>query len=136
MNNILSDVVELLNGDGETLAGFAGDVVQAEAEAIVRFSGRPYCIVKDWIHIEIEVTDDYRNSLADDGLQPCVLYAANVMLHSANKRQVGDWVRSTFQRSLADGYVFETRNTTYILLGPGHRKKARIQTVMAITDLY
>lgn len=136
MSDGLRDIVELFSNGGEQLVGFEGDAGQAEAEAISRRSWKPYCVVREWMLIEIEVTDEYRESLAGDGLRPCVLYASNVLAHSANKRQVGDWIRSTFQRSLTDGYVFETRNTLYILTGLGQRKKASLETVMAIVNLY
>lgn len=135
MSNTLRDVVELLNGDGEPLAGFAGDVAEAEAMVILRPSWKPYCIVSDWMIIEIAVTDEFRESLAGDGLQPCVLYASSVLSHSSNTRLAGEWVRSTFQRSF-DGFVFETRNTIYILIGKGLRKNASIQTVSAIVELH
>lgn len=135
ISDTLRDVAELLNGEGESLAGFAGDVAEAEAMVILRPSWKPYCIVRDWMLIEIAVTEEFRESLAGDGLQPYVLYASNVLSHSCNKRLTGDWVRSTFQRSF-DGSVFETRNTVYILLGEGLRKKARIETVMSIVGLY
>jgi hypothetical protein len=136
MSDTLRDVVELLNGDGEPLAGFEGDATEAEAMATLRPSWKPYCIVSDWMLIEIEVTDEFRESLACDGLQPCVRYASNVLSHSFNERLAGDWVRSTFQRSFSDGFVFETRNTVYILMGKGLRKNASIQTVSAIVELY
>lgn len=128
--------MELFSSDGEHLLGLKGDAGQAETEAISRRSWKPYCFVREWMLIEIEVTNEYRESLAGDGLQPCVLYASSVLAHSANRWQIGDWVRSTFQRSFTDGYVFETRNTLYILTGPGQRKKSNLQTVMSIVDLY
>lgn len=126
----LQEVAELLYGDGEPASGFGKGL--PEAEAIINFSGRPYCLVRDWIIIEVEVPDDYRASLAADRLAPNVLYASDVVLHSAGKRQSGDWVRSTFQRSFTQGYLFETKNTTYVLIGPGLRKKGSVQVVMAI----
>lgn len=133
MTALLAEVVELLYGDAEPAQGFDGDETAAEVEAILSFSGRPYCLVRDWTIIEVAVSDEYRASISAGGLAPNVLYAANVVLHSSRKRQPGDWVRSTFQRSLR-GYFFETKNTTYMLLGPGHRKRGSAQAVMAITS--
>ncbi|WP_460044598.1 DUF6957 family protein [Pseudomonas sp. S2_H01] len=134
MNDVLHDVVELLNGPGEAMVGFNGSEDQAEAAAILLSNGKQYCLVRDWMIIEIEVTDAFRESLAQDGLEPYVLYAGKVVCHSTMKRQRNDWVRSTFQRSLREGYVFETRNTAYLLFGAGQRKKARAETVMAIVE--
>lgn len=133
MTALLAEVVELLYGEAEPAPGFDGDEAAAEVEAILYFSGRPYCLVRDWTIIEVEVSNDYRASLAADGLAPNVLYASDVVLHSSGKRQPGHWMRSTFQRSLI-GYFFETKNTVYMLMGPGRRKRGSGQAVMAITS--
>lgn len=133
MTDSLADVVELLYGDAEAMPGFEGGEAQAEVEAILYFSGRPYCLVRDWTIIEVEVSNDYRESLVADGLAPNVLYASDVVLHSSGKRQPGHWVRSTLQRSLM-GYFFETKNTVYMLMGPGRRKQGSAQAVMAIAS--
>lgn len=133
MTALLAEVVELLYGDAEAMSGFEGDETEAEVEAILYVSGRPYCLVRDWTIIEVEVSDDYQASLAADGFAPNVLYASDVAFHSAGKRQRGDWVRSTFQRSFT-GCCFETKNTIYMLLGPGRRKRSSAQAVMAITS--
>ncbi len=127
-------VVELLSKNGETMEGFSGSEAHAEAEAILRFDGKPYCVVTDWILVEVEVPDGYQASLAKDGLSPYVLYASRVVTHSAGKRQPGDWVRSTFQRSFTEGCWFETRNTHYMLVGPGLRKKTQPEVILAIVE--
>ncbi|MEB0007894.1 hypothetical protein QN412_13750 [Pseudomonas sp. RTB3] len=134
MTSELQEVTELLFGAGEPALGFEDDQVQAEAEAILRSFGKAYCLVKNWILIEVEVSDGYRDALEADGFSPHVLYAANVVLHSAGKRSSGDWVRSTFQRAFSLGYVFETRNTIYLLMGAGLQKKASPKTVLAIVE--
>jgi hypothetical protein len=134
MSDILAQVVELLSLDGKRISGFEGDVAHAEAEAILSCRGGRYCLVRDWIIIRVNVPAEFRTSLADDGLEPVVLYASDVVLHSANTRQPGDFVRTTFSLSAPDGHVFRTRNTTYVLMGPGLMKEANMQTVMAITN--
>lgn len=134
MTDILTSVVELLTGEGEPVQGFEGDFHHAEAYAILHYASRPYCLVKDWIIVEVSVTDDMRKSLAADGLEPYVLYASNVVIHSTGKRNAGDWVRSTFQRPVNPDHIFQTRNTTYVLMGPGQRKRASAQTLLAIVN--
>jgi hypothetical protein len=134
MTDVLHAVAELLYGRGEPLYGFDGDEAQTEAEAILNFNGKPYCLIRDWIIVEVEVDDNYRDELAAAGFEPNVVYASNVRIHSAGKRSVGDWVRSTFQRSFRAGYVFETKNTTYLLMGDGFRKRATAKTVLSIVE--
>lgn len=134
MTNILRSVVELLGSAGDPAIGFEGSIDAAEAQAILNFTGRQYCLVREWIIVEIDVTNEYRADLATDGLSPFVLYAADVVLHSTGKRQPGDWVRSTYQTCFIPKHVFQTRNTTYMLVGPGSRKKATVETVMVIAE--
>jgi hypothetical protein len=134
VNEQLNAVAELLYGSGESASGFDGSDVHAKADAIASLSGHQYCLVREWIIAEVEVPDDYRASLVTDGLLPFVLYASNVVFHSTGKRCGGDWVRSTFQRSSSQGHLFMTKNTTYMLLGPGLRKKVSTKTILAIIE--
>lgn len=127
-----SELVELLHGGGEPMNGFGKDVWEAEVEALLNFPDKPFCIVKGWRIIEIDVDESYRDSLKSDGLAPCVLYASEVVVHSNGKRTKGDWVRSTFQRSFTHGFLFESGNTVYVLLGRGVRKRGSARAVMEI----
>jgi hypothetical protein len=127
-----SELVELLHGGGKPMSGFGKDIWEAEVEAVLNFPNKPYCIVRDWRIIELDVDENYRDSLVNDGLAPYVLYAAEVVLHSSGKRRKGEWVRSTFQRSFTHGYLFESTNTVYVLLGRGLRKKGSARAVMEI----
>lgn len=105
MSDTLRDVAELLSGEGERLGGFAGDAAEAKAMVILRPPWKPYCIVRDWMLIEIAVADEFRESLAGDGLQPYVLYASNVLSHSMNKRLAGDWFDQLFSARLVAFYL-------------------------------
>lgn len=127
-----SELVELLHGGGEPINGFAKEIWEAEVEALLNFPDKPFCIVKGWRIIELDVDESYRASLLSDGLAPYVLHATEVLVHSSGKRRKGDWVRSTFQRSLTLGYLFETSNSVYVLLGRGVRKKGSARAVMSI----
>jgi hypothetical protein len=129
---VYSELVELLHGGGEPINGFAKEIWEAEVEALLNFPDKPFCIVKGWRIIELDVDESYRASLLSDGLAPYVLYAAEVLVHSSGKRRKGEWVRSTFQRSFTLGYLFESTNTVYVLLGRGVRKKGSARAVMSI----
>ncbi|WP_426119554.1 DUF6957 family protein [Pseudomonas sp. DSP3-2-2] len=88
--------------------------------------------MRNWRLIEVQVVDAYKAALASEGLSPFAVYASDVVLHSARKRQPGDWVRPTFQRSLTKGFLFESVNTIYVLLGEGMRIKGSAKAVLSI----
>ncbi|AXI60026.1 hypothetical protein DLD99_05930 [Pseudomonas kribbensis] len=121
-----------MHGGGEAINGFAKELSEAEVEALLNFPDKPFCILNGWRIIELDVDESYRASLLSDELTPYVLYAKEVIIYSTGKRRREDWVRSTFQRSLKLGYLFETSNTVYVLLGRGVRKKGSARAVMAI----
>ena len=132
MNDVAHDLDDLLNGAGTPMSGFLGEVQDAKQAAILAFPNKPFCLVRNWRLIEIEVSDAYKTALASDGLSPFVLYASDVVSHSTGKRQTGDWVRTTFQQSLTQGFLFESVNTVYVMLGSGVRIKASADAVLAI----
>lgn len=134
MSDILGQAVELLRLDGERISGFSGDEAQAEAEAILTCLGGQYCVVRDWIIIDVEVPTDYRITLTEEGLEPNVLYAGNVVVHSGGTWGQGGFVRTTFSTSMPQGHMFRTRDMTFVLMGQGCRKTASLEVVMAIAN--
>jgi len=132
MNDVSHNLDELLNSAGTPVNGFFGEVQEAKQAAVLAFPNKPFCLVRHWRLIEVQVADAYNEALAIDGLSPVVLYASDVVLHSVGKRQPGDWVRTTFLRSLTKGFLFESVNTTYVLLGAGVRIKGSAEAVLAI----
>ena len=127
------ELAQLLQGVGEHLAGYLGEPEDAILETGVRSSNKPFCLVRSWRLIEVLVNDEYAKSLEPDGLSPYVLYAETVVMHSTGKRAIGQWVRSTFQRSFTRGFLFETQNTIYVLLGEGTKVKGSARAVLAIS---
>lgn len=99
MSDIHEQVVELLRLDRGCLSGFDGDEAQAEAEAILSCHGGPYCAVRNWIVVDVEVPADYLMALTEEGLEPNVLYAGNVVLHSGGTWGQGGFVRTAFSIS-------------------------------------
>lgn len=130
---VLQDEVKmLLHGPGESLQGYEGDIADIQVALSQLGVRKPFCLVRDWRVIEVNVDDEYRKLLATDGLSPFVLYAHQVVMHSWGRRQQGDWVRSTFQQSIIEGGFFESVNTVYVLLGSGVMTKGSGQAVLAI----
>ena len=134
MSDIHEQVVELFRLDRERISGFDGDEAQAEAEAILSCRGGPYCVVRNWMIVDVDAPADYRIALGEDGLEPFVLYAGDVVLHSGGTWGQGGFVRTTFSTSMPEGHVFRTTEMTYVLMGQGCRKTASLEAVMAINN--
>jgi len=125
-------VTELLYGHGIPMLGHELSNEQAIASVSQRFGHTPYCLVRQWIWIDLVMPDAVLEELKRSGRQPAMLYAHEVVLDSQRRFQPGDWVRSTPLRSFTDGCFFQTRNTVYVLMGLGARKSADLSTVIKV----
>jgi hypothetical protein len=130
--DILQAVTELLDEGGISMLGpeMADEVAIAWARAC-----RPsmsFCLVRRWIWIDLEMPEPVLAELQRTGRQPVMLYSHQVVFDSLGRCQPGDWIRSTPLVAFRDGYLFETANTRYLLLGRGLRKSAQLSTVLRI----
>ncbi|PMZ88465.1 MULTISPECIES: DUF6957 family protein [unclassified Pseudomonas] len=121
---------DFMKGPRTPLEGLSSS---SEARALVsqRFPGKPYCLITDWTIFRIDVTPDELAKVHAVGQLPMIVFAHNVVEDSQGRFQQGDWVRSSMCTSFNDGVVFETRNTAYVLLGPGHEQPASLKTIFS-----
>lgn len=133
VQDLLAEVTALMYGDGIYAMGFYGDVREAQALAHSHCPGKPFCLVRAWRIIDVEVGQAYAQSLAEAALAPVIVYAEDVVIHSAGLRNKGDWVRTTFQRTFTQNFLFETQNTIYVLAGDGVRLSGSVKAVLAMS---
>ncbi len=95
------------------------------------FPGRQFCLVRNWIWVDLDLPDGVREELADMRLQPVMLYG-DVVTDSLGRFDEGDWVRSTPLVSFTQSCFFETYDTVYTLLGHGLRKRAELSAMVRI----
>jgi len=124
----LNAVTEMLYGDGEPMSGSAMTDEQALAHMQSRRLGA-FCLVRDWIWLDLDVTDEQRTVLEKTGRQPVMIYAHRVIYDSAARWDAGDFVRTSPLLAFDDGFLFKTSSTTYVLLGDGVRKRVALETV-------
>jgi hypothetical protein len=125
------EAADLLYGPGEPRTG-SEDSDEALIELVkTRFPRKPYCLVEDWIIARVDVTEDELKQIHAEGQLPMMVFANNVIFDSERRFDVGDWVRSTFAISFQDGFLFETRNTIYVLCGNGHEKSVGLKTILS-----
>ncbi|AFN76102.1 hypothetical protein PSJM300_00090 [Stutzerimonas stutzeri DSM 10701] len=127
--NDFNAVTEMLYGDGEPMVGSAMADAQALAHMESLRLNTGFCLVRNWIWLDLDVTDAQRAVLAKTRRQPVMIYAHTVVYDSAGRWDAGDFVRTSPLLAFDDGFLFKTSNTTYVLLGDGVRKRVALETV-------
>ncbi|WP_275546274.1 DUF6957 family protein [Pseudomonas sp. Marseille-Q0931] len=121
----------LLDAPGTVMLGHtpAGETILALLDE--HFPGRQFCLVRNWIWIDLDLPDDVREEMSRMQLQPVMLYG-DVLIDSLGRFEGGDWLRSTPLVSFSQGCLFETRDTVHVLLGHGLRKRAELSAMVKI----
>ncbi|VVO94904.1 hypothetical protein PS903_02476 [Pseudomonas fluorescens] len=127
------------NEGGEGLFGGPGTLRQGSIDSdeiligMVKalFPRKPYCLVDDWTLFNVDVTEVELQKIHAAGQLPLIVFAHNVRFDSERRFDVGDWVRSTLATSFEEGFLFETRNTVYVLCGDGHEKATSLKTALS-----
>jgi hypothetical protein len=122
----------LLGDPGIKLVGSELPVNEALALARKRYKWMPLCAVEEWIILDAIVTDEERAKIAASGCQPMFMFAHKVVDDEQRRFEPGHWARSSMGTAFNDGFLFETRNSVYVLLGPGHRKSATIKEIFSL----
>lgn len=128
----LEEISQLLYGAGKKVPGWQGTQDELIALSANAFPGKAFCVVKQWILIDLTVTPAEKEKLTGLGLLPATIFAHEIVLDSKGRFQPSMWVRSNFGKSFTEGCMFETKSTVYLLLGPGLRKEASIGTAFSM----
>mgnify|MGYP005825819715 CR=1 FL=1 len=128
----LNVMTELLLGDGEPMPG--GDLTLDEAIALGQSEAKkkPFRVVRNWIWADLAVSETEAKTMNEQGFQPVMVYAEDVMYDSSYKFDIGFWVRTSPLKHFTPPCIFETANTTYILVGEGKRKTTSVNAIMRI----
>ncbi|WP_323158836.1 DUF6957 family protein [Pseudomonas viridiflava] len=130
MDGVIED--GLLGDPGVSLMGSELGLEAVMAAARKRYKWVPLCVVEEWIILDAIVTDAERAKVIAAGCQPMFLFAHKVVHDEQRRFEPGHWVRSSMGTAFKEGYLFETRNTVYVLLGPGHRKSSSIEAIFSL----
>ena len=122
----------LLGEEGIELRGYELPLDEAIALARRRYKWMPLCVVEEWTILDAIVTDAERAKVSAAGCQPMFMFAHKVVHDEQRRFELGHWVRSSMGTAFNDGFLFETRNSVYVLLGPGHRKSATIKEIFSL----
>ncbi|QCG66969.1 DUF6957 family protein [Pseudomonas veronii] len=120
---------------GDPVASLVGSELSLEdamSAARKRYKWMPLCAVEEWTILDAVVTDEERAKVTAAGCQPIFMFAHKVVHDEQRRFEPGHWVRSSMGTAFKEGYLFETRNTVYLLLGPGHRKSSSIEAIFSL----
>ena len=119
----LAALVDTFHQPGEsTPFGIDEDQIESLVEQVIaeQQEYKPICIVKHWMIWRVLEAKDL-----------IVLKADHVISHSLGHRPAGSWVRTSPLVSFRHKAVFETKNTAYLLVGPGTIKDVSAKNVVA-----
>jgi hypothetical protein len=122
----------LLGDQGIELIGSELSLDDTLEAARKRYKWMPLCAVEEWIILDAIVTDAERAKVIAAGCQPMFLFAHKVVHDEQRRFEPGHWVRSSMGTTFKEGFLFATRNSVYVLLGPGHRKSASIEAIFSL----
>lgn len=122
----------LLGESGVALVGSELPLEDVLLAAREHYKRMPLCAVEEWTILDAIVTDAERAKVVAAGCQPMFMFAHKVLDDEQRRFEPGHWVRSSMGTAFKEGYLFETRNSVYVLLGPGHRKSASIEAIFSL----
>ncbi len=128
----LKMLVELLRGPGLIMEGLDASIDDAATEVAERFPGKHHCVVRDWILFDLEMPDLVRNGMANMGQQPMMLVFLDMMHDTLGRYPVGSWARSAPMKSFNGGRFFETKDSVYVLVGSGQRRRATLSSIIRL----
>ncbi|MEE5041655.1 hypothetical protein V2J84_18565 [Pseudomonas alliivorans] len=117
--------------EGPSLVAEGLDAALPDAIMLVRdrFPDRSFCVVKEWCWLEFSASATIKQGLAAQGELPALLLASGILHDSLNRFRPGRGVRTSFLAERVEGPFFVTKNTVYVLLGQGRRKRAEFDSL-------
>lgn len=123
---------ELLSSIGEARSGSMESHETLIQLVQSRFPNKGFCIVQQWTIVRAIASDGDLIKIHVHGHLPLFVFAEKVILDSRGRFDYGNWVRSTMAISFQDGFLFETKNTVYVLAGDGDEKSASLTSILSL----
>ncbi|SEJ95506.1 hypothetical protein [Pseudomonas sp. NFR16] len=126
----MSDIdVQQMIGPSSVMQGADIELEEAIRVTQEKFPDRSFCIVDEWVWLDLDAPDLVVEELALEGMQPIMLLVFNVLFDSSTNSK-SHWFRSTPLLRFTDEMFFQTQNKLYVLLGHGRRKSMSLSAVV------
>ncbi|WAH59901.1 hypothetical protein LZ023_10325 [Pseudomonas silvicola] len=118
---------------GPSVVMSGSDVGLEEAIRVTRerFPDSSFCVVREWVWLDLDAPDLVVEELVLERKQPVMLLVFDVLFDSSTTSNT-HWFRSTPLIEFSDGMFFHTANKLYVLLGHGRRKSMALSAVVRL----
>jgi hypothetical protein len=124
--------IEHLLGPNAVMAGADIYLEQAIHAAQKRFPGRSFCLVDEWVWLDLDAPEAVIQGLNGEGKKPVMLLVLNVLFDSTTASKEPQLFRSTPLIEFNDGMFFQTKSKLYVLTGQGRRKSMALSAVIRL----
>lgn len=128
----MNEVKARLAGPALHVPGVQLDVEDAISQVKERYPGRSHCVVSDWIWLDLGAPEEVLQGIREQGKQPVMILAFNVLYDSLDQDISESWVRTQPMVEFSDSKFFVTAHTVYVLVGDGQRRQMRLSTVLRV----
>ena len=94
---------------------------QALVYAQKYFRTEPYCLVRDWLWVDLQFSEATQASLKKHMVMPNLIYAHTIIHDSQQRWQKDSYLRSPLLKAHENTFHFRTDECVYLLLGSGVR---------------
>ena len=123
--------IQQMIGPSAVMSGCEIEVEDAIRATRERFPDSSFCIVNEWVWLDLEAPDLVIEELAAEGKKPTMLLVFNVLFDSSSTSR-SHWFRSTPLIDFTDDMFFQTESKLYVLLGHGRRKSMSLSAVVRL----
>lgn len=135
-NDYLEEISRLVHGEGDPcdLGADASHIEKIVRDLESQPPWRPYCIVADWTWVDLISVDkdQFSKAIREPSAQPVGLYSNNVIQDQLGRCHPGECIRSTPLVEFRENCMFITRNTIYLMQGPGKRLRMQPNSFVSV----
>lgn len=110
-----------------------GQIDLDEAIRVTRetFPDRSFCVVGEWVWLDLDAPELVVEELAAEGKKPAMLLVFEVVFDSSTTSK-HHWFRSTPLVDFTEDMFFQTENKLYVLMGHGRRTSMSLSAVIRL----
>jgi hypothetical protein len=127
-------VQDLIYGPARMLCGSRLGDDELIKLAHEEFEGQPFCIVRNWMMLDLLLSEAQEREVRKQGLQPTVLFINHAVFDSEARVPPGGSFITGYQKDF-HGCFFESKDSLFILAGRGARKHASWPELSLLKDV-